>query len=57
MPASLGEALDLLEASDAVRRFLGAELVGAYAMLKRSEIAALDGLTDQEICDRYAAAY
>ena len=57
LPASLGEALDLLEASDAVRRFLGAELVGAYAMLKRSEIAALDGLTDQEICDRYAAAY
>lgn len=57
LPASLGEALDMLEASSFARAALGEELMQAYMMLKRSEIAALDGLTEQQICDRYAEVY
>ncbi|WP_068084431.1 glutamine synthetase family protein [Novosphingobium rosa] len=57
LPASLGEALDRLEASSFARAALGEALMTAYVMLKRSEIAALDGLTEQQVCDRYAEVY
>lgn len=57
LPASLAEALDLLEASEAARSWLGPLLHDIYLRAKRAELKALDGLDDAEICERYAAIY
>jgi glutamine synthetase len=57
LPRSLGQALDLLEATEAARAWFGAEFFSAYLQFKRSEIAALEGLEPADICDRYAAIY
>ena len=57
LPRSLGEALDLLEATDAARDWFGPEFLSAYLEFKRSEIAALADLEPSDICDRYAAIY
>jgi glutamine synthetase len=57
LPRSLGEALDLLEATDEARDWFGPKFLSAYLEFKRSEIAALDTLEPSDICDRYAAIY
>ncbi len=57
LPTSLAEALDLMAASDAVRGWLSPTLRDIYLRSKRAELAALDGLDDAEICERYAAVY
>jgi glutamine synthetase len=57
LPRSLGEALDLLEATDVARDWFGPEFLSAYLEFKRSEIAALADLEPSDICDRYAAIY
>jgi glutamine synthetase len=57
LPGSLAQALDLLEASETVRRWLGPQFFDAYIRLRRSEIAAVRDLSDEAICARYAAAY
>jgi glutamine synthetase len=57
LPRSLGQALDLLEATEAARAWFGAEFFSAYLQFKRSEIGALEGLEPSDICDRYAAIY
>jgi glutamine synthetase len=57
LPASLGEALTLLAASETAADWLGADLHSAYVQFKRAEIASLDGLNEEEICRRYALAY
>jgi glutamine synthetase len=57
LPSSLEEALDLLEASAFAQEAMGSELMQAYLMLKRSEIAAVEGLDEQAVCDRYAEVY
>jgi glutamine synthetase len=57
LPGSLGEALDAMEGSEAVRGWMGDTMHEAYSMLKRAELAALQGLEDGEICGRYVAAY
>ncbi len=57
LPRSLGEALDLLEATEAARAWFGPEFFAAYLQFKRSEIAALEGLEPDDIVDRYAAIY
>jgi glutamine synthetase len=54
---SLAEALDDLEGSPVAQRWMGDVMLGAYLMLKRAELAALDGLDEAEICARYVAAY
>ena len=54
---TLPAALDLLQASTEARDWMGADLHDAYLMFKRSEVAALEGLDDAAICDRYAAIY
>jgi glutamine synthetase len=54
---SLAEALDDAQASDAVRGWMGPVMHDAYLLLKRAELASLDGATDAEICARYVAAY
>jgi glutamine synthetase len=57
LPGSLQQALDILTADETVCGWLGPELLGAYVRLKRSEIAAVKGQSDEVICARYAAAY
>ena len=57
LPRSLGEALDVLEATEAASDWFGPEFLSAYLEFKRSEIAALDTLEPSDICDRYAAIY
>jgi len=56
LPASLGDALRLLEASEAAD-WLGEEFLSAYLKFKRAEIKGLDDLDETEICRRYAAVY
>jgi glutamine synthetase len=57
LPSSLGEALDALESAEGMRDLMPGELFDAYLMHKRGELAALDGLDDDEICRRYAEVY
>ncbi len=57
LPASLGEALDRLEASEAAAAWLGPELRMAYLRFKRAELKGLAGLDEAEVCARYAAVY
>ena len=57
LPRSLAESLDLLAASDTARGWFGDELFDCYLMLKRSELKAVDGLTPEQICARYAEIY
>ena len=57
LPHTLSEALSLLEANVAVADWLGAEFVSAYALFKRAEIKAVEGLEETEICRRYADVY
>ncbi|SEC45397.1 glutamine synthetase [Rhizobiales bacterium GAS188] len=57
LPGSLEQALDLLKADETVCGWLGPELLDAYLRLKRSEIGAVKGQSDEAICARYADAY
>jgi glutamine synthetase len=57
LPRSLGAALDALRADAQAAGWLGGELLDAYTLLKRDEIAALDGMDDAAICARYAETY
>jgi glutamine synthetase len=54
---TLADALDDLQASDAVRGWMGPMMHDTYLLLKRAELASLDGATDAEICARYVTAY
>jgi glutamine synthetase len=57
LPASLGEALTLLEANAAAAEWLGTELLAAYLLFKQAEIDGLESLDEPEICRRYAEVY
>ena len=57
LPASLGEALDALEASTEARAWMGESHHMAYLMHKRGEAAMMAGLDEAEQCARYAATY
>jgi glutamine synthetase len=57
LPASLGEALTLLENTEAAAEWLGADLLRAYMLFKRAEITSLENLDESEICRRYAEVY
>jgi glutamine synthetase len=57
LPASLDEALRLLEESRAAADWLGAEVHSAYVAFKRAELDGLRDLSEAEICRRYAEAY
>ncbi|GAB0117603.1 glutamine synthetase family protein [Acidisoma sp. 7E03] len=57
LPRSLAEALDRLEATEVAADWFGPQFLAAYLEFKRSEIAALEELEPQDICDRYAAVY
>ena len=57
LPRSLEEALGHLEASEAARDWFGETFFRAYLMFKRAELRAIEGLTEAEICARYAEVY
>jgi glutamine synthetase len=57
LPQSLDEALAQLEASAAARDWFGDTFLHAYLMFKRAELRAVAGLTEAEICARYAEVY
>jgi glutamine synthetase len=57
LPDNLGQAVDLLEATEAAAQWLGADLLPAYVRFKRAEIEGLKNLDETEICRRYAEVY
>jgi glutamine synthetase len=57
LPATLGQALSLLEASETAAEWLGRDVLSAYVKFKRAEIAGLENLDEGEICRRYAEVY
>jgi len=57
LPTSMGQALDLLEAHPKAGEFLPGEMLEAYLMHKRGELAAVEGRDIDEICRMYAEAY
>jgi glutamine synthetase len=57
LPASLGEALDALERSEAAREWFGATHLGAILRYKRAELANMGALDPTTLCARYAEVY
>ena len=57
LPRSLGQALDLLEATPEASAWFGEPLLDAYLKHKRGEIALVEKLTPAEQCARYARLY
>ena len=57
LPRSLPEALANLESCAEAREWFGEVFFDAYLRFKRAELRVLDGLTEAEICDRYADVY
>lgn len=57
LPESLPEALDRMQASEAVAGWFGADFTRLYADHKRAEIAALGDLSPIERCQRYREVY
>jgi len=57
LPRSLPQALANLEACAEAREWFGEVFFDAYIRFKRAELRVLDGLTEAEICDRYAEVY
>jgi glutamine synthetase len=57
LPRSLAEALGNLEASTAAREWFGDVFFRAYLSFKRAELREIEGLTESEICARYAEVY
>lgn len=57
LPRSLGEALDLMGASESVKSWFGPAFFDAYMRHKRSEIAYVADLSPEDLCARYAEVY
>jgi glutamine synthetase len=57
LPASLGEALDALDADKIVQDFLPPRFLEAYRGNKRAELALSKDWTAEEICKRYAEVF
>jgi glutamine synthetase len=57
LPRSLEEALAALEADEQAASWWSAEVKSAYLAFKRAEIKAVEGMTPEEICARYAEVY
>jgi glutamine synthetase len=57
LPRSLGQALDSMEKSAAVKSWLGSTFLEAYLRHKRSEIAHIAALDPPELCAFYAEVY
>jgi glutamine synthetase len=57
LPHSLGEALDLLEATPEAKSWFGPVFLDAYLRHKRAEIRSLEGLDPAAQCARYELIY
>jgi glutamine synthetase len=57
LPRSLGQALDFMEKSAAVKEWFGPKFFEAYLRHKRSELAYVASLDPPELCTRYAEVY
>ncbi len=57
LPHSLGEALDVMEASDTLKSWFGPVFFEAYMRHKRSEVANVADLSPADLCARYAEVY
>jgi glutamine synthetase len=57
LPASLAEALALMQADPVVSGFLPPVMRDSWLSVKRKEISMTEGLSDADICARYLAAY
>ncbi len=57
LPDQLAAALDNLQESEWARAAFGDSLVDAFLRHKRCEIEIMEGLTEEDICERYVAAY
>jgi glutamine synthetase len=57
LPRSLGEALDGMEKSAAVKGWFGPTFFNAYLRHKRSEFGSVANLDPPELCARYAEVY
>ncbi|MBL4767913.1 MAG: glutamine synthetase [Rhodobacteraceae bacterium] len=57
LPQTLGDALDRLDGSTPVRNWFGNAFVDLYIAHKRGEMAQLEGLDQQQKCDRYKDVY
>jgi glutamine synthetase len=57
LPRSLDESLSLLAASASARGWFGDEFLDAYLRFKRAELRAVEGLSPQQICAKYAEIY
>jgi glutamine synthetase len=57
LPRSLGEALDVMAASDTVKIWFGPTFFEAYMRHKRSEAAYVADLSAAALCARYAEVY
>ena len=57
LPRSLEEALAAFEFDKGTSSWWSAEARSAYLAFKRAEIKALEGLTPEQICTRYAEVY
>ena len=57
LPATLGAALDALDADAVVQGFLPPRLLEAYRGNKRAELALGKDWTPEEVCKRYAEVY
>jgi glutamine synthetase len=57
LPRSLGEALDGMEKSGAIKEWFGPTFLEAYLRHKRSELSHVAALEPAELCARYAEIY
>ena len=57
LPRSLGQALDGMESSTAIKGWFGPGFREAYLRHKRSELAHVAALDPPDLCARYAEVY
>ena len=57
LPTSLNAALDLMDASTAMKTWFGPVFFEAYMRHKRSEVVYVADLSETELCARYAQIY
>jgi glutamine synthetase len=57
LPRSLEESLGVMADSAVARDWFGSEFFDTYVRFKRAELRAVEGLSPQEICAKYAEIY
>lgn len=57
LPSDQATALAALEADSVARSWLPPDLLSAFLAVKRAELSAVEGLDDEQLCQRFAHAY